>query len=127
MFRTFARATVARHVSFLFLVLTCAWPARAVTLADLLPQNISISGSPVTAGGSINVGYNVTNQGGTNAVSTQTKIQIKNSSNALITAPTFSTSAIGAFSSVFENRSVTIPAGTPAGTYFAYVIVDNLS
>src|SRR5262249_54323402 len=41
------------------------------------------------------------------------------------TAPIFSTVAIGANSSINESRQVTIPTGTAAGSYNAFVIVDN--
>src|SRR5438105_4596925 len=51
------------------------------TLAAILPQTITISGSPVVAGGAITVAYTVHNQGGTNAPASHTKVQIKNPSD----------------------------------------------
>jgi hypothetical protein len=99
----------------------------ATTPADLLPQNVTVTPSSVAAGGTITVSYTVRNQGGTNAPASHTKIQIKNSSNVQVTAPVFSTSAISAGSSVNESHAVTIPSGSAAGTYNAYVIVDNNS
>ena len=98
----------------------------AVSAADLIPQNINVSPSVATAGGTVTVSYTVANQGGTNAGQSQTKIQIKNSSGSILTAPTFTTAAIAANSSVNESRTVSL-SGATAGTYTAYVIVDNLS
>jgi len=121
------RNRFACRLSVFFAAISLTLPSIAATLADLTPQNISISGSPVNPGGSITVSYKVANIGGTNAIATQTKIQIKSPSNVLVTAPTFSTAAVSASSSVKENRSVTIPSGSAAGTYCAYVIVDNQS
>jgi len=99
----------------------------AGTPADLLPQSIAVTPATVTAGGTITVSYTVRNQGGTNAPASHTKIQIKNPSNVEVAAPVFSTSAINVGSSVNESRTVTIPSGSAAGTYNAYVIVDNNS
>ena len=96
---------------------------------DIVVQSTpTISPSPVTAGSSISVGYIIHNNGPENAGTSQTKIQIKNSSGTQITAPTFSAPAVSAgANSPSQSSSVTIPVGTPAGTYRAYVILDNLS
>ena len=48
------------------------------TLADLLPQNISVIPDPATVGGTVTVSYKVTNQGGTAAPASHTKVQIEN-------------------------------------------------
>jgi GH25 family lysozyme M1 (1,4-beta-N-acetylmuramidase) len=98
----------------------------SVTPADLLPQSISISPDPATAGGNVTVSYTVANQGGTAAPASHTKVQIKNASNVLLTEQTFSTVSISANSSTSENRSMSL-AGASAGSYYAYVIVDNNS
>lgn len=94
---------------------------------DIIVQGTpTISPNPVTAGNSITVKYVIRNNGSGNAGTSQTKIQIKNSSGTQITAPTFSAPAISASTnSPSQSNSVTIPAGTPAGTYTAYVILDN--
>lgn len=96
---------------------------------DIVVQGTpTVSPNPVTAGSSISVGYIIHNNGPGNAGTSQTKIQIKNSSGAQITAPTFSTPAINAdASSPTQSSSVPIPVGTAAGTYTAYVVLDNLS
>ena len=99
----------------------------AATQADLVPQGVSVSPTTVAAGGTITVSYTVRNQGGTNAPASHTKIQIKNPSNVEATSQVFSTVAISAGSSVNESHPITIPAGSGAGTYNAYVIVDNNS
>jgi trimeric autotransporter adhesin len=126
--RSLARkATFAMGITSAAIGLVIAPSVYAATLADLLPQNVTVTPSAVTAGGTITVSYTVKNQGGTNAPASHTKIQIKNSSNVQITAPVFSTSAISANSSVNESHTVTIPSGSAAGSYNAYVIVDNNS
>src|SRR5262249_57890117 len=81
----------------------------------------------VRGGGTTTVSYTVANQGGTNASSSQAEDQIRNPSVAGVPASAFPTSAINAYSSVSESHAITIPAGSVAGTYNAYVIVDNNS
>ena len=94
--------------------------------SDIVVQGTpSISPNPVTAGNSISVSYTIKNQGSAAAGSSETKIQIKNSSGTQITAPTFSEGALSAGGSASRSRSVTIPSGSAAGTYTAYVILDN--
>ena len=96
--------------------------------ADLVPQSISVSPNPATAGGSVTVSYNVANTGGTAAPGSQTKIQIKNSGGVVITQPTFAAPAVNAnANSPLQASVVSIPAGTPAGNYTAIVILDNQS
>ena len=53
-------------------------------------------------------------------------MQIKNAANVTLTDQSFTTLAIGANSSVNENRSMSL-VGASAGTYYAYVIVDSQS
>src|SRR5947208_3508845 len=97
-----------------------------VTLADLVPQNISASPIPATAGGSVNINYTVANTGGTAAPGSHTRVQIKNAANVTLIDQSFTTLAIGANSSVNESRSMSL-VGAIAGTYYAYVIVDSQS
>ena len=94
---------------------------------DIVVQGTpGISPNPVTAGNNITVSYVIHNNGPGNAGTSQTKIQIKNSSGTPITAPTFSAPAIsGGANSPTQSSSVSIPAGTAAGTYTAFVILDN--
>jgi hypothetical protein len=61
---------------------------------------------------------------GKSAPVSHAKIQAKNPSGVEIAAPM---SAIGANSLVSESHSVTSPAGSVAGTYNVYVIVNNNS
>lgn len=96
------------------------------TLADLVPQSITVTPNPAFIGSSVDVNYTVANTGGTAAPASHTKVQIKDSSNVLLIQQTFSTSAIGANSSVNESRNISL-TGASAGTYYAYVIVDNNS
>jgi len=94
--------------------------------ADLVPLNLSVNPNPVTVGGSVTLSYIIRNQGGSSAPPSQTKIQIKNGSGALLTQQIFSTSAIGAGSSVSEYRSISL-SGATAGTHYAVMMVDNFS
>lgn len=95
---------------------------------DIVVQGTpSISPNPITSGNSITVSYTIKNQGAGSAATSQTKVQIKNSSGTEITAPTFSESSLSAGASASQSRTVTIPSGSPSGTYTAYVILDNSS
>src|SRR5437016_3376229 len=76
----------------------------AATPADLVPQNITVAPDPGTVGGSVTVSYKVANQGGTDAPASHTKVQIKNASAVLLRETTFATAAVGANSSVNEDR-----------------------
>ena len=95
----------------------------STTLADLVPQSISVSPSPATAGGAVTVSYVVANTGGTAALASQTKIQIKNAANVLLTQSMFTTSSVSANSSISEARSMSL-MGAVAGTYYVYIILD---
>ncbi len=101
----------------------------AVQQCDIVVQGTpTISPDPVTSGNNITVSYIIHNNGPGNAGTSQTKVQIKNSSGTTITQPTFSAPAINANSnSPTQQNNIAIPSGTPAGTYTAYVILDNLS
>ncbi|MGR3179028.1 MAG: CARDB domain-containing protein, partial [Candidatus Anammoxibacter sp.] len=94
------------------------------TSADLIPQSISASPNPATVGGNVTISYTIANQGGTVAPASHTKVQIKNASNVLLREVEFTTNTIGANSSVNESRSISL-VGASAGTYNAFVIVDN--
>ena len=96
------------------------------TLADLVPQSISVNPDPATAGGAVTISYTVANIGGTAAPASRTRVQIKNASYVTLTDQVFSTLGVGASLSVNESHSMSL-AGAIAGTYYAYVIVDTLS
>ena len=107
--------------------LTAVYAPVTVLPCDMVVEGIpAISPNPVTAGNAITVDYTVKNQGVGTAGSSHTKIQIKNSSGVEITAPTFTENSISTSSSVSQTRSITIPSSAEAGTYTAYVILDNL-
>jgi PKD repeat protein len=95
---------------------------------DIVVQGTpTISPNPVTPGNSIAVSYIIHNNGPASAGSSQTKIQIKNSSGTQITSSTFSAPSVTAGgNSSTQSNSVTIPSGSSAGTYTAFVILDNL-
>ena len=103
-----------------------SWAVSVVSMADLTPQSISISPSPATVGSSVTVSYTVANLGGVAAPASHTKVQIKDSAQNLLTQQTFATAGIAAGSSTNENRLMSL-TGATAGTYNAYVIVDNNS
>ena len=94
--------------------------------------DIVVEGTPemspnaVTAGQSITVGYAIRNKGPADAGATRTMIAIKNSSGIPLTAPAFSEPALPAGGMRNQTVIVAIPAGTPAGTYTAHVILDSL-
>ena len=99
-------------------------------LPDILPQNISLSSSTVTAGGTLTVTFDIHNQGTGNAAATTTRLRLNQSSTttsagdtSLGDVSTPSISAGGTASSL--NKLVTIPPGTPAGTYYIWVVADN--
>lgn len=86
----------------------------------------SISPDPVTAGNSITVSYSIQNKGTADAESSQTKIQIKDAAKNEITSKTFSAPPVGASeTSSPQSNHIKIPVNVPAGTYTAYVILDN--
>src|SRR5579862_6519479 len=116
---------ILAYVAAFFMGVEPLWAAQCDIVVTGSP---SISPNPVTAGNSITVSYVIHNNGPGNAGTSQTKIQIKNSSGTEITAPTFSAPAISANSdSPTQTSTVLISAGTPPGTYTAYVILDNLT
>ena len=85
----------------------------------------NLSPSQVTAGETVVVTYTIRNSGQVSAGATQTKIQIKNSSGVQVVASTFSEPSLAPAGSVTQHRSISIPSGTPRGSYVAFVILDN--
>ena len=104
-----------------------------LTIHCEVPSDIVVQGIPeitpnrVTSGQSITVSYTIRNDGPADAGATQTKIQIKDSTNVQLTRATFAEPAIVAGNTIDRSASVLIPEGSPDGTYTVYVILDNLS
>ena len=92
---------------------------------DLIPQSLSVSPNPITAGNALTVNYTVTNQGGGSAAQTSTKVRIVDASNTLLIEQVYTTIALGAGASINESRSITIPPGAASGSYTVKVFVDN--
>jgi hypothetical protein len=105
-------------------VLACA---SALAVPDLTYSGTpSANPNPVTTGNSVAINLTIANIGNTNAAASTTKIQIKPQGSTTTTVQGyFATPAINANSSVAQSYSLTIPAGSAAGTYTAYLILDN--
>ena len=96
------------------------------TLCDLSfinPQ--SITPAQGTAGNAVSIQYTIRNNGPANAGSTQTKIQLKNSTGNQVASQLYSEPGLSSGESRTQNRSFDIPTGLPAGSYVAFVILDN--
>ena len=110
----------------------CFHPARARAdgaRPDLVPQTVTVDPGSVASGGGATVTYTVANQGGAGAPPSVTRVRLstsatQTSSDDLVVAD-FPTSAIAAGASVVSHSSITLPGGTPAGTYYLWVVVDN--
>jgi len=98
-------------------------------LPDILVSG-SITGSPnpATAGGTVNVSFNIYNQGAATAGATTTRVQIKrNSDNATFADQDFATSSISAGQSISKTCSLTLSSSATGGSYTIYVILDRYS
>ena len=112
-----------------------ASPALAVTVVaaqpNLQPQYVSLSSYTVQAGQSLTAYWTMTNSGNGNCAASVTGLRLGTSSSSHPnTDPTmvlsYPTPAISAHSSVAQSTTVTIPAGTAAGTYYVWVVADNV-
>lgn len=97
---------------------------------NLVPQNIALSRTFASPGLQLNVAFTITNSGSGNCPESTTGLHLGTSAN---TPPTsdpvdlaIATPAINAGSSVRQTNSITIPANTPVGTYYLWVIADDV-
>ena len=99
---------------------------------DLVPQGVMVSPASVAAGGSITVNFTVANIGSGDAGSSVTGFRLGTSQtispgrsgdipNSLV-----ATRALAAGTSVQQSQTLTLPASIPAGTYYVWVVVDDV-
>ncbi len=111
------------------------WPfkvtANTSALPDLVPQNVTISTTSVTAGGILTVSLTMANVGSVPAGASTTRLRLNQSATG--TTPSdpilgdIGTPGIAARGSVPLSLSATIPSGVAAGTYYVWAVADNLS
>src|SRR5438270_583100 len=106
--------------AFLFL----AQSALAVVPDITVSGAVTANPNPATAGNSVAINFTIANLTAGTANATTTKIQIKNSANALLVENTFATPSIGGYANYNASYSLTLPASA-SGTCTAYVILDN--
>ena len=102
--------------------------AESAGYSDLIPENMSLGSTSVTAGGSLPVSWIILNQGPGQASASTTELRITTSatswgdpSNDVLA---LSTPALAAGAS--DAESATIKAPTTPGTYYVWVVADNL-
>lgn len=112
-----------------------AFTVTAAAVADLIPQNIALGASSVTAGGTLPIAWQIKNQGTATAgtSNTQLRISTSNAANGYSSgggslgnfgAPKATGSlAVGAL--IDQNTNVVVP--TTPGTYYVWAIADNNS
>jgi len=111
------------------------WPfqvnASSTPKPDLVPENVSLSTTAVTAGGTMTVSLTMANQGQAAAGASTTRLRLNTSSSGTTKYDTslgdLPTPSIPAGSSVQLSLSVTIPSGTSSGTYYVWAVADILS
>ena len=103
--------------------------SRLLLAVDLIPQNVTSNLSSVVAGNTLVINLTMADAGSTAAGATTTRLRLNTSSTT--TSPSdvslgdISTPAIAANSSTPLSMTVTIPAGTAAGTYYVWAVADN--
>jgi hypothetical protein len=98
---------------------------------NLVPQNITLSRYFATAGQQISVAWTITNSGAANCPPSTTGLHIGTSATAPPAADSIDldvpTPAINAGAFVRQTNMITLPANTTAGTYYLWVIADDVS
>lgn len=99
---------------------------------NLVPQNVTVSSYSVQAGNQVTINWTIANTGGANCAASVTGLRLGQSPTTHPTSDpalnnSFPTPAINAGLSVQQSTTVTIPANTAAGTYYAWVIADNVA
>ena len=107
--------------------------ANTTAKPDLVPQSITLNSSSVLAGGTVAITFTVLNQGTGPAAASMTGFRLGTSntvppgSSADIPNSLISTPALGAGLPVQQSQSLTIPSATGAGTYYIWVVVDDVA
>jgi hypothetical protein len=106
--------------------------ASTTTTPDLVPQGVTLSGYSAAAGSAVTVNFTVLNQGNGAAPASTTGFRIGTSSTTPpgpsgdIPNSFISTPALSADKSVQQSQMLTIPSSTSAGTYYIWVVVDDV-
>jgi len=97
-------------------------------MSDLIVQNLSITPNSGPPGSNVNVSFTIYNQGSGTANANTTNIRIKSTTGNPTTSDpllaSLSIPSIAAGGSYNVNQSVTIPASSPAGVNYIWVILD---
>jgi hypothetical protein len=98
---------------------------------NLVPLNVVLSAVSARPGGQITVTWAMTNSGNASCPPSTTGLHLGTSA---VAAPTndllnlkIATTAIGAQSRVIQTNVVTIPASATAGTYYLWVVADDVA
>lgn len=89
---------------------------------------LTVTPTPATVGSNVTIGISIKNQGSTLAGNSTTRLQIKTNSTppgVAIVDVNIATPSIAAGITFTTNHPVQIPAGTPPGSYAAYVVLDR--
>ena len=99
--------------------------------SDLIPQNVSLNSSSVTAGGSLGINWTMHNNGPGLATASTTGIRITNSpfnhGGPSDTITNISTPQLTSGGSDFESTTINVPSSLSPGTYYVWVVADNSS
>jgi hypothetical protein len=114
-----------------------AEPSGPLTIAteaprpNLMPLNVALNVTSVAPGGQVTLSWTMTNSGTANCPASTTGLHLGTSTNA---APTndilnlkIATPVINAHTALQQSRAVTIPSGTPPGTYYLWVVADDVA
>jgi hypothetical protein len=95
-------------------------------LPNLIPQNISLSTTTVAPGGSLTVNWTLANNGSGSSPGTVTGVRINQSTTSFTgtTLASVSMPSLGSFSSTPQSTTLTAP--TTPGTYYVWIIADNV-
>ena len=105
--------------------------ASGSPLADLAPENVTLSNNSVVAGATVTVSLTMANLGAATAGTSTTRLRLNQSATGTTTSDVvlgdISTPSIAAGSSAPLSMTVTIPNGISSGTYYVWAVADNFS
>ena len=122
-------AGATKALTLAFLVFFLAWSSAAFgALPNLVPQNITLNKSSGSPGDTLTINWTLANTGSGSSPSTVTGVRMNQSSSSPsgTTITNVSMPALSANSSTPQSATITIPAGTAAGTYYIWIIADNV-
>lgn len=112
---------------------TVSGPLAIVTVLpqpNLVPLNVTLSSYSTRPNGPLMVTWTMTNSGTSTAAVSLTGLHLGTSASTTPTNKAFAslqTPALNANTSVRQTNSVTIPTNTTAGTYYLWVIADDVT